>query len=107
MTMQTIARVAKVMRFDIDLAPKVWTRRNLPRGLSVVLSHDGPAYRLAMARRDVYPSPEEIDVCCRAYNVPEGAEPNRFITQTYLPKTNCRVTIHVVEITWQDLDSPQ
>ena len=104
MTLQTIARV---MRHDIDLAPKAWTRRNLPRGLSVVLSHDGPAYRLAMARRDIYPSPEEIDICTSAYNVPEGAEPKRFITQTYLPKSNCRVSLHVIEITWRDLDSSQ
>lgn len=93
------------MRFTVDLIPDGKIRREM-RGLQIVLSHNGPAYRLALAREDVYPSDQEIEVSAVSYGVPQGAGEHRFTTTSYHPKTGRKVKIHVVEFTWQDLDAP-
>ena len=58
-----------------------------------------------MARIGGYPSDEDVAACAAAYQVPEGSEPHRFMAQSYIPKTLRRVTIHVVELTWQDISN--
>jgi hypothetical protein len=97
--------VARSMRNMIDLKPAAWVKRELPRGLQLILSHNNASYRLALAREGVYPSDEEIAICMAHFAVPEGTDPKRFETQTYQAKTGRNVRLYVVELIWRDLDA--
>jgi len=49
----------------------------LSGGLVLFLFRNGAHWRLTLRRLRVYPSENEVAICCRAFAVPAGTEPAR------------------------------
>lgn len=109
----TIADPSSLTTFATDLAHRVaadgrhrYTR--LPQGLELVMQRipDGcrRIWRLALAREQEYPSDDEIEGCCAAFDVPDSAAERRLIRCRTHPKTGRRIHYLVVEFTWHEQD---
>jgi len=83
-----------------------WFQMRLARGLRVVLERQGARWRLALGRPDVAPSAMEVEICRRAFGVPEGAAELSKVTAHVEPKTQTRVTFRVVELSWVEDVAP-
>lgn len=69
-----LGRLADDMRLALLAQEQAYLHRPLQRGLHVVLQRQGESWRLALGRKDVYPSEQEAAICCRAFRAPEGTE---------------------------------
>ncbi len=83
-----------------------WTHHRLVRGLEIVLQQtieDSGAWRwrLALGRRSVAPSDDEIANCREAFDVPAGTEVEVKVTQR-TGKTGIVSTWYVVEMYWYE-----
>jgi hypothetical protein len=74
--------------------------RPLVKGLQVVLRWEDERWRLALGREGVFPSETEVEVCRRAFAVPEGVETARREASWRHPKTLRAVRWQVVEMSW-------
>ena len=79
----------------------VW--RPLQRGLILVLERTDQEWRLALGRKDVYPSEQEIAICQGAFTVPVGTQVAKR-TQQRLNSQRKLVTFYVVEMFWREVD---
>ena len=79
----------------------------LPQGLELLMQRtpDGchsHRWRLALAREDRAPSPEEIDACREAFRVPPSAIERHMVQWRVHPKSLRRIHYKVVELSWFD-----
>lgn len=75
----------------------------LPRGLEIVVQRTGEQrWRLAVARRDTFPSLDEVTIVREAFAVPPGAEEATAVKHRMHPKTRQPITYHVVEMSWYE-----
>lgn len=80
----------------------VW--RPLQRGLILVLERTADQeWRLALGRKDVYPSEQEIAICQGAFTVPVGTQVAKR-TRQRLNSQRELVTFYVVEMFWREVD---
>ncbi len=82
-------------------------RMRLPQGLELLMQRtpDGchrHRWRLALAREDRDPSPEEIDACREAFHIPPAAFDRHVVQWRVHPKSLRRIHYHVVELSWFD-----
>ena len=79
----------------------------LPQGLELLMQRtpDGchrHHWRLALAREDREPSPEEIDACREAFHIPPSAIERHVVQWRVHPKSLRRIHYQVVELSWFD-----
>lgn len=100
-----LAESAAAMRRALAVRQTGWTRLALPRGLDIILQHKAPTWRLAIRRRDTWPSDNEADICRRAFQVADGSEPKR-TTRTERGKVPAdTIRWHIIEYRWRELDA--
>lgn len=98
-----LVTIAADMRQFIEGSGAKWVHRRLSHGLEMVLQHDAERqWRLALARADVPPSPDEIAICQRAFNVPAGTEAT-LTTKERKAKTGT-MQVHVAEMYWTEME---
>ena len=95
-----LVTIAADMRQFVEGSGCQWVHRRLSRGLEMVLQNDERQWRLALARPDTAPSPEEIAICQQAFNVPAGTEAT-LITKERKTKTGT-MRVHVAEMYWTE-----
>lgn len=101
-TKPSLADIAANMRAIVDQGGARWTHHRLAGGLEIVLDRrNGREWRLAIARPLVQPSAHELDICRRAFHVPdviEGAlvQKQRPSRSAQLPAT----PLYVAEYRW-------
>lgn len=95
-----LVTIAADMRQFVERSGAKWVHRRLNRGLEMVLQNDGRQWRLALARPDTAPSPDEIAICQRAFNVPAGTEAT-LTTKERKAKTGT-MRVHVAEMYWTE-----
>ena len=79
--------------------------RPLPHGLQVVMQRqDRHRWRLALGREGVYPSDTEVEICRKAFAVPEAAELAKRTARFCHPKSKRVITYYVAELTWVERD---
>jgi len=97
-----LERLANVMRTQIERTPghkALW--RRLGRGLIVLLERQADGrWRLALGRDDTFPSPQEIQICQRAFRVPEGTTPKLRIDMRPSKKSQDWRQSYVAEMFW-------
>ena len=96
-----LVTIAADMRQFIERSGAKWVHRRLSRGLEMVLQNSGERqWRLALARTDTEPSPDEIAICQQAFNVPAGTEA-MLTTKERKAKTGT-MRVHVAEMYWTE-----
>lgn len=98
--------IAATMRQHIETAGAAYSHQRLARGLEIVLQHKFERtgvqrWRLALARSDVTPSTDEIDICRRAFGVPDASEHTARAIERK-GKTGLTSTWHIVEMYWYE-----
>ena len=97
-----ITTAADMRRF-IERSGARWVHRRLPRGLELVLqTTTDRQWRLALARPDTAPSPDEIAICQQAFNVPAGTEATLVVKERKAKTGTMRV--HVAEMYWTEME---
>ncbi len=71
-------------------------RRELPRGLTLTYVIEADRHQLALTRREVAPSEFEVDICRRAFAIPDRAE------RQHRQKGD----FHHLTVTWSDEQPP-
>lgn len=94
-----LAVIARELRDRAAVKP---THAKLPRGLEIVMERRDGRWRLALGRERVSPSDEEVEICRRTFNVPEGADEWRRTKTSTHPKTNRERTYVIVEFFWRE-----
>jgi hypothetical protein len=82
----------------------------LPQGLEIVMQRAPEScsrrrWRLAIAREQHFPSADEADACCLAFKVPSSATQRRMVRTRLHPRSGRRIRYHVIEFTWQEMDT--
>lgn len=82
----------------------------LPQGLEIVMQRAPEScsrrrWRLAIAREQLFPSADEAEACFLAFKVPPSATQRRLVRSRLHPRTGRRIRYHVIEFTWQEMDS--
>lgn len=102
-----LQRIANDMRARVDAAKHsaiAWEKRDLPRGLEVLLSLDcvdgRSRYRLALRREKVSPADIEVQICARAFGVPEETPWQRRSTKEPNLRSGRVVKYQIVELFW-------
>lgn len=92
-----LAVIARELRSRAAERP---THAKLPRGLEIVMERCEGRWRLALGREQVSPSDEEVEICRRSFNVPEGAEEWRRTKTSTHPKTGRARSYVIVGFCW-------
>lgn len=94
-------RIAEEMRSELMRRAdqgRTWVNRTLPHGLQIVLERQGDGFRLALARDTIYPTQTEVDICIKAFTIPDrrtSSSKSAYVAGSLL---------HVTEVTWRDAD---
>lgn len=99
--------IASRMRDHITITGAMYSHQRLERGLELVLqrhieSNGAVRWRLALGRTDVSPSQNEIEICRRAFGVPEGTEHAEVKSKSRTGKTGIVSTWYIVEMYWYE-----
>lgn len=94
-------RLAEQMRNQVR-STNADTHKDLTDGLIIVVGRRDGQWRLALGREKVSPSQTEVDVCKRAFNVPEGASEDRREHSRRHPKTGRHIQYSIVELKWME-----
>ena len=98
-----LVTIAADMRQFVERSGFRWVHRRLRHGLEIVLQKDDSRqWRLALARPDTAPSPDEIAICQQAFNVPAGTEAT-LVTKERKAKTGT-MRVHVAEMYWTEME---
>jgi len=76
--------------------------RRMPRDLTIIMQLDKATgqWRLALSKKDMIPSWNEIGLCKDAFNVPAGTETTyRRVVRTH-PTTKRKYTNYIAEMRW-------
>jgi hypothetical protein len=103
--MSKLQEIAERMRTAIVAQSFGWTRKTLPGGLDLVLSHRGENWRLALRREKIYPSDMEAEILFKAFAVAEGTEPEKRQHTEEQPTTKRKIDWRIVEFNWIETDS--
>lgn len=93
---QKLELLAAEMRGLLQDSQARWVHRRLSRGLEIVLQRNEERWRLALARADTWPANEEIEICRRAFAVPELTAEDYRLTQ--------KGRLFVVETWWREAE---
>jgi hypothetical protein len=78
----------------------------LPEGLALTFVRvpDGcrRRWKLALARENFFPTSEEIEACCLAFQIPLSVMERRSTGFVAHPKSGRRIHVHQVELTWHE-----
>lgn len=98
-----LERMAQEMRQMLTHTQARWVHRKLSHGLEIVLQRTDDQWRLALARRETWPSENEMLTCARAFQVPDADDldptPHRKPRQVGLKRAEAW---HVLEIYWTE-----
>lgn len=102
-----LAITAYAMRNFITETGARYSHQRLARGLEIVLSRTvedtgAHKWRLAIARADVEPSADEVAICRRDFQVPDGSEETRTTKARTNDKSRVTTVWHVVEVLWYE-----
>jgi hypothetical protein len=75
----------------------------LSGGLELVLSRAGERWALTLKRPDVKPAPMELEICRRAFGVPEGAGERTFARQMLMQRTRELTLYRGIELSWREV----
>jgi hypothetical protein len=108
----TLRQIAQGMRQGLDWSrqagkDRAWNLRSLPRGLQLLLSYQDDRWRLALRRTDVYPSEEEVELCARAFDVPDCPRRRNYTSSEKSSITNHKTVYYIVELTWREIAPAQ
>lgn len=95
--------LAREMRQVLTHTQARWVHRKLSKGLEIVLQKTDDQWRLALARRETWPSDNEVLVCAKAFQVPdaENVDPTPHRRPRKVSKTR-EEAWYVVEIFWRE-----
>ena len=96
-----LSEIAKEMRAAVDGRTVGWTEAPLARGLLIAFGHREGRYRLVLRREGVYPSEQEMAICCREFGVPLGTEPAQRIAKDW--SKGYKRLMYTVELAWTEL----
>lgn len=98
-----LERMAQEMRQLLAHTQARWVHRKLKGGLEIVLQRTDDQWRLALARRETWPSENEVLVCARAFQVPdpENVDPTPHRRPRKVSRTRAEAW-YVVEIFWRE-----
>ncbi len=100
-----LCTLAGDIRRRLEAADHAALHQLLPHGLQLVMQRkDRCHWRLALAREGAYPSATEIDLCRRAFAVPDAADLTHRKRVFRHPKSHRRITYFVAELTWIEHD---
>ena len=103
MAKSMLERMALEMRQLLTHTQARWVHRKLPGGLELVLQRTDDQWRLALARRETWPSDNEVLTCARAFGVPdpENVDPTPHRKPRQVSKNRAEAW-HVMEIFWRE-----
>lgn len=83
-----------------------WVHQKLNKGLEIVLQRTGDQWRLALARRESWPSDNEVLTCARAFQVPdpENVDPTPHRKPRQVSK-NMAEAWYVMELFWREREA--
>ena len=98
-----LERMAQEMRQMLTHTQARWVHRKLKGGLEIVLQRTDDQWRLALARRETWPSENEVLTCARAFQVPdpENVDPKPHRKPHQVSRTRAEAW-HVLEIYWTE-----
>lgn len=99
-------RMAQEMRRMLTHTQARWVHRKLKGGLELVLQRTDDQWRLALARRETWPSDNEVLVCAKAFGVPapEDVDPKPSRKARRVSRTTSEAW-YVMEIFWREREA--